>query len=80
MTAHRLGTSISETANLIVCSQTAVVDTHQKWKNDGEAVSRRGGVGRPRLTKECGRLMLSRLLTQNRWLAVAQLTADYNAG
>ncbi|GBL79376.1 hypothetical protein AVEN_92567-1 [Araneus ventricosus] len=42
--------------------------------------SRRQGVGRPRIIKGKGRRRLSRLIKQNRRQAVAQLTAQYNAG
>ncbi|GBM12195.1 hypothetical protein AVEN_21004-1 [Araneus ventricosus] len=78
--ARRLGTSITETARLVGCSRSAVVSIHAKWINDGDNISRRQGVGRPRVIKEKGRRRLSRLVKQNRRQTVAQLTAQYNAG
>ncbi|GBM70122.1 hypothetical protein AVEN_151582-1 [Araneus ventricosus] len=78
--ARRLGTSITETARLVACSRSVVVSIHAKWINDGDASSRRQGVGRPCVIKEKGRRRLSRLVKQNRRQTVAQLTAQYNAG
>ncbi|GBM27677.1 Transposable element Tc1 transposase [Araneus ventricosus] len=78
--ARRLGTSITETARLVVCSRSAVVGIHAKWINDGDTSSRRQGVGRPRVIKEKGRRRLSRLVKQNRRQTVAELIAQYNAG
>ncbi|GBM92151.1 hypothetical protein AVEN_202722-1 [Araneus ventricosus] len=78
--ARRLGTSITETARLVGCSRSAVVSIHAKWINDGDTISRRQGVGRPRVIKEKSRRRLSRLAKQNRLQIVAQLTAQYNAG
>ncbi|GFW74053.1 uncharacterized protein TNCV_545771 [Trichonephila clavipes] len=34
--ARRLGTSISETAQLLGCSRSTLVSTYAKWINDGE--------------------------------------------
>ncbi|GBN99464.1 hypothetical protein AVEN_168899-1 [Araneus ventricosus] len=78
--ARRLGTSITESARLVGCSRSAVVSIHAKWINDGDSSSRRQGVDRPRVIKEKGRRRLSRLVKQNRRQAVAQLTAQNNAG
>ncbi|GBL83513.1 hypothetical protein AVEN_196360-1 [Araneus ventricosus] len=78
--ARRLGTSITETAQLVSCSRSAVVSIHAKWINGGDINSRRQGVGLPRVIKEKGRRRLSRLVKQNRRQTVAQLTAQYNAG
>ncbi|GBM90766.1 hypothetical protein AVEN_188988-1 [Araneus ventricosus] len=78
--ARRLGTSISETARLVVCSRSAVVSIHAKWINDGDTSSTRQGVGRPRVIKEKRRQRLSRLVKQNRRQTVGQLTTQYNAG
>ena len=39
--ARRLGTSISETALIVDCSQSAVVSIYEKWINEGEISSRR---------------------------------------
>ncbi|GFX09604.1 HTH_Tnp_Tc3_2 domain-containing protein [Trichonephila clavipes] len=73
--ARRLGTSISETAQLLGCSQSTVVSTYAKWMNDHETSSRRHGVGRPPTIKEKSRLRLSCMVKQNRSQTVAQLTA-----
>ncbi|GBM86404.1 hypothetical protein AVEN_247443-1 [Araneus ventricosus] len=78
--ARRLGTSITETARLVGCSQSAVVSIYAKWINEGDTSSRRQGVDRTRVTKEKGRRRLSRWVKQNRRQTVAQLTAQYNAG
>ncbi|XP_015911309.2 uncharacterized protein [Parasteatoda tepidariorum] len=78
--AHRLGTSIFETARLMGCSRSIVVSTYAKWMNEGETSSRRHGVGRPHAIKEKGRRRLSHLVKQNWSQTVAQLTAQYNAG
>ncbi|GBM37104.1 hypothetical protein AVEN_68711-1 [Araneus ventricosus] len=78
--ARRLGASITETARLVGCSQSAVVSIHAKWINDGGTSSRPQGVGRKRVIKEKGRRRQSRLVKQNRRQTVAQLTAQYNAG
>ncbi|GBN88432.1 hypothetical protein AVEN_145276-1 [Araneus ventricosus] len=78
--ARRLGTSITETARLVVCSRSAVDSIHAKWINDGDSSSSRQGVGRPRVIKEKVRRRLSRLVKQNRRQTMAQLTAQYNAG
>ncbi|GFX94963.1 uncharacterized protein TNCV_3045951 [Trichonephila clavipes] len=56
--ARRLGTDISETARLAGCSLSTIVSTYAKWLNDGEASSRRHGVGRPHVIKEKGRRRL----------------------
>ncbi|GFU73884.1 transposable element Tcb1 transposase [Trichonephila clavipes] len=77
--ARRLGTSISETARLVVCSRSTVVSTYAKWMNDGETSSRRHGVGRLHAIKEKSHWRLSRMVKQNRSQTVAQLTAQYNA-
>ncbi|GBL78668.1 hypothetical protein AVEN_65240-1 [Araneus ventricosus] len=77
--ARRLGMNITETARLVGCSRSAVVSIHAKWINDGDTSSRRQGVGPPRVMKEKGRRILSRLAKQNRRQTVAQLTAQYNA-
>ncbi|GFS63629.1 e3 ubiquitin-protein ligase NEDD4 [Trichonephila clavipes] len=76
---NELGTSISETARLVGCSQSTVVGTHAKWMNDGETSSRRLGVGRLRAIKEKSHWRLSRMVKQNWSHTVAQLTAQYNA-
>ncbi|GFV66143.1 transposase domain containing protein [Trichonephila clavipes] len=47
--------------------------------NDGEASSRRHGVGRLHAIKEKRHWRLSRMVKQNRSQTVAQLTAQYNA-
>ncbi|GBL74750.1 hypothetical protein AVEN_243618-1 [Araneus ventricosus] len=78
--ARRLGMSITETVRLVGCSRSAFVSIHAKWINDGDTSSRRQGVGRPRVIKGKGRRRLSRLVKQNRYQTVAQLTAQYNAG
>ncbi|GBM10427.1 hypothetical protein AVEN_60428-1 [Araneus ventricosus] len=78
--AQRLGTSITETAQLVGCSRSAVLSIHAKWINDGYTSSRRQGVLCPCIIKEKGHQRLSRLLKQNRRLTVAQLTSQYNAG
>ncbi|GBN38416.1 Transposable element Tcb1 transposase, partial [Araneus ventricosus] len=78
--ARRLGTYITETTRLVGCSRSAVVSIHTKWINDGDASSRRQGVGCSRVIKEKGRRRLSRLVKQNRRQTLAQLTAQYNAG
>ncbi|GBM07790.1 hypothetical protein AVEN_33085-1 [Araneus ventricosus] len=77
---QRLGTSITETARLVGCSRSAVVSIHAKWINDSDASSKRLVVGRPRFIKEKGRRRQSCSVKQNRRQAVAQLTAQYNAG
>ncbi|GBM73253.1 hypothetical protein AVEN_94694-1 [Araneus ventricosus] len=77
---RRIEASITETARLVGCSRSAVVSIHAKWINDGDTSSRRQGVGRPRVIKKKGRRRLSRLVKQNWLQAVAQLTAQYNAG
>ncbi|GBL95077.1 hypothetical protein AVEN_188820-1 [Araneus ventricosus] len=77
--ARRLGKSITETARLVGCSRSAIVNIHAKWINDGDTSSRRHGVGRPRVVKEKERRRLSLLVKQNRRQTVAQLTAQYNA-
>ncbi|GBM79782.1 hypothetical protein AVEN_267078-1 [Araneus ventricosus] len=77
--SRRRGTSITETARLVGCSQPAVVTIHAKRINDGDTSSRRQGVGRPRVIKEKGRRRLSRLIKQNRRQTVVQLTAQYDA-
>ncbi|GBM66312.1 hypothetical protein AVEN_138198-1 [Araneus ventricosus] len=78
--ARRLVTSITETAQLVVCSRSAVVSIHEKWINDDNTSCRRQGVGRPRVIKEKERRRLSRMVKQNRLQTMAQLTAQYNAG
>ncbi|GBM76976.1 hypothetical protein AVEN_161458-1 [Araneus ventricosus] len=80
--ARRIGTSITETAQLVGCSRSAVVSIHTKWINDGDTSSRRQGegVGHPCVIKEKGRRRQSRLVKQNLCQTVAQLTAQYNAG
>ncbi|GBL69354.1 hypothetical protein AVEN_14215-1 [Araneus ventricosus] len=78
--ARRLGTSITETARLVSCSQSAIVSIREKWINGGDTSSRRQSFGRLRLIKEKGRRRLSRSVKQNRRQIVAQLTAQCNAG
>ncbi|GFU71879.1 transposable element Tcb1 transposase [Trichonephila clavipes] len=78
--ARRLGTSISETARLVGFSRSTFVSTYAKWMNDGETSSRRHGVGRLHAIKEKGHRRLSRMVKQNWSQAVAQLTAQYDAG
>ncbi|GBN59968.1 hypothetical protein AVEN_98567-1, partial [Araneus ventricosus] len=78
--ARRLGTSITGAARLVGCSRSVVVYIHAKWINDCDTSSRRQSVGRLRVIKEKGHRRLSRLVKQNRRTAVAQLTAQYNAG
>nr|XP_055063695.1 fibroblast growth factor receptor 1-A-like isoform X2 [Misgurnus anguillicaudatus] len=46
--ARRLGQSISKTAALVGCSQSAVVSTYQKWSKEGKEVEKQQGHGRPR--------------------------------
>ncbi|GBO09270.1 Transposable element Tc1 transposase [Araneus ventricosus] len=77
--ARRLGTSITETARLVGCSRSVVVNIHTKWINYDDTSSRRQGVGRLRVIKGKGRRRLSLLVKQNRRQTVAQLTAQYNA-
>ncbi|GBN48980.1 hypothetical protein AVEN_95504-1 [Araneus ventricosus] len=50
--ARRLGTRITESARLVGCSRSAVVDIHEKWIIDDDTSSRRQGVGRPRVINE----------------------------
>ncbi|GBL88669.1 hypothetical protein AVEN_195655-1 [Araneus ventricosus] len=69
--ARRLRTSITETARLVCCSRSAVVNIHEKWINDSDTSSRRQGVGRPRVIEEKGRRRLSHLVKQNRRQTVA---------
>ncbi|GBL90823.1 hypothetical protein AVEN_215555-1 [Araneus ventricosus] len=76
--ARRLETIITETVRLVGCSRSAVVSIHAKRINDGDTISRRQDVGRPRVIKEKGRRKLSK--KQNRLQTVAELTAQYNAG
>ncbi|GBM72211.1 hypothetical protein AVEN_244000-1 [Araneus ventricosus] len=78
--ARSLGTSITETAQLVGCSRSVVVSIHAKWINDGDTSSRRQGVGHSRVIKENERRRLPRLVTQNWRQTEAQLTAQYNAG
>ncbi|ROL49972.1 hypothetical protein DPX16_6380 [Anabarilius grahami] len=47
--ARQLGQSISETAALVGCSRSAVVNIYQKWSKEGTVVNQRQGHGRPRL-------------------------------
>ncbi|GBM88008.1 hypothetical protein AVEN_185941-1 [Araneus ventricosus] len=78
--ARRLETSITETARLVGCSRSAIVNIHAKWINDGDISSRCQGVGRSRVIKGKGRRRLSRLVKQNGRQTAVQLTAQYNAG
>ncbi len=41
--ARQLGQSISKTAALVGCSQSAVVNIFQKWSKEGTVVNRRQG-------------------------------------
>jgi len=38
--ARQLGQSISETARLVCCSQSAVVRIYQKWSEEGQTTNR----------------------------------------
>ncbi|KAF8771398.1 hypothetical protein HNY73_018823 [Argiope bruennichi] len=58
--ARRLGTSISETARLVVVRDLQLLVLMQRG-NDGESNSRRHGVGRPHAIKEKSRRRLSRM-------------------
>ncbi|GFY11276.1 transposable element Tcb1 transposase [Trichonephila clavipes] len=76
---RRLETSISETARLVGCSRSTVVNTYAKWMNDGGTSNRRHGLGRLQAIKEKSHWRLSRMVKHNRSQTVVQLTAQYNA-
>ncbi|KAI5087272.1 hypothetical protein C0J45_22671 [Silurus meridionalis] len=52
VTSRRLGQSISNTAALVGCSQSAVLSIYQKWSKEGTVVNRRQG---PRLINVLGK-------------------------
>ena len=47
---RRLGQSISKTAALVGCFQSAVVSINQKWSKEGTVVNQQQGHGQPSLT------------------------------
>lgn len=78
--ARRLGQSISETAQLVGCSRSAVVSTSQRWCSEGEPVNRRLGHGRPRLIDARGERRLARVVKTHSKATVAQVAEKLNAG
>ena len=78
--ARRLGQSISKTAALVGCSQSAVVSIYQKWSKEGTVVNRRQGHGRTRLTDARGERRLARVVRSNRRATVVQTAEEVNAG
>ena len=77
--ARRLGQSISETARLVGCSRSAVVNTYRQWSEEGQTTNRRKGVGRARLIDVQGQRRLSHLVQTDR-STVAQVTENFNGG
>ena len=67
------GQSISKTAALVGCSQSAVVSIYQKWLKEGTVVTWRQGHVPPRLIDAHGERRLPRVVRSNRWATVAQL-------
>ena len=80
VTARRLGQSISETARLVGCSQSAVLSTYRQSSEEGQTTNQRQGVGRPRLIDARGHRRLSRLVRTDRRYTVAQVTENFNGG
>ncbi|ROL53136.1 hypothetical protein DPX16_19790 [Anabarilius grahami] len=78
--ARRLGQSISKTAALVGCSQSAVVSIYQKCSKERAVVNQRQGHGRPRLIDACGERKLARVVQSNRRATVAQFAQEVNAG
>ncbi len=78
--ARRLGQSISKTAAVVGCSQSAVVSIYQKRSKEGTVVNLRQGRGRPRHTDARGERRLAPVFQSNRWATVAQIAQEVNAG
>ena len=74
---RRLGQSISKTAALVGCFQSAVVSIYQKWSKEGTVMNWRQGHGWPRLTDACGERRLDR---SNRRSTVALIADEIDAG
>ncbi|GIY57998.1 transposable element Tcb1 transposase [Caerostris darwini] len=74
------GGSISETANFVNCSRTAVVKVYRAWQNATIQNQRRGTCGAPRAIDDRGERRLRRCVRANRRATVEQLTAQMNQG
>uniref|UniRef100_A0A669DEJ3 Tc3 transposase DNA binding domain-containing protein n=1 Tax=Oreochromis niloticus TaxID=8128 RepID=A0A669DEJ3_ORENI len=76
--ARRAGCSLSQTANLLGCSRTAVSRVHREWWHKQKTSSDRGASGRKRLVDENGEKRLASMLEANREATVEEIHAMYN--
>uniref|UniRef100_A0A3B1JRE4 Transposase Tc1-like domain-containing protein n=1 Tax=Astyanax mexicanus TaxID=7994 RepID=A0A3B1JRE4_ASTMX len=76
--ARRQGRSISETAQLVGCSRTAVVNVYRRWTEEGHITNRRLGVGRPRLIDAQAQERLASMIGKNKRPTLAQVTEIFN--
>ncbi|GBN62256.1 hypothetical protein AVEN_3795-1 [Araneus ventricosus] len=72
--ARRLGTSVTETAQLVGCSRSAAVSIHAKWINDGDTSSRRQGPSASVSEHTVHRTLLNSGLSSRRPTRVPLLT------
>lgn len=77
--ARNAGCSLSQTANLLGCSRTAVSRVHREWCHKQKTSSDRGASGRKRLVDENGEKRLASMLEANREATVEEIHALYNS-
>ncbi|XP_039876012.1 uncharacterized protein LOC120726477 [Simochromis diagramma] len=77
--ARNAGCSISQTANLLGCSRTAVSRVHREWCQKQKTSSDRGASGRKRLVDENGEKRLERIVEANNQATIEEIHALYNS-
>uniref|UniRef100_A0A672F5P9 Transposase Tc1-like domain-containing protein n=1 Tax=Salarias fasciatus TaxID=181472 RepID=A0A672F5P9_SALFA len=76
--ARRAGCSITQTANLLAFSRTAVSRVYREWCDKQKTSSQRKGCGRKRLVDESGERRMERMVEENNRATCTQIQALYN--
>uniref|UniRef100_A0A669DQ91 Transposase Tc1-like domain-containing protein n=1 Tax=Oreochromis niloticus TaxID=8128 RepID=A0A669DQ91_ORENI len=77
--ARRAGCSISQTANLLGCSRTAVSRVYNEWCEKKKTSSDRATTGRKRLVDENGEKWIESVVEANNQVTIEEIHALYNS-
>ncbi|XP_071039971.1 uncharacterized protein [Parasteatoda tepidariorum] len=77
--ARSVGTSISKTAALVMCSRAAVINVYREWTTKQKTGSHRQVCGPHRLLNSRDEIKLARVVQSSRRATLRQIVSNLNA-